>query len=151
MQIQDVLSPKSIFIDIAVADKPALLRELARRAEADTHVPAARILAGLLQREELGSTGVGNGLAIPHVRLAEIARPSAFLLRLRRAIDFDAVDGQDVNLVVLLLLPNAPKLAQSALACVAKALRDSRRLKQARQAATAPAMLEVLQSNSLTC
>jgi nitrogen PTS system EIIA component len=96
--------PKGIFLDVAATDKPALLRELARRAEAGRRVPPERILAELVKREDLGSTGVGNGLAIPHARLSEVARPTALLFRLQRLIDFDAVDGQGVDLVVLLVL-----------------------------------------------
>lgn len=147
MDIQELLSPKGIFLDVPATDKPTLLRELAGRAEAGTRVPAERILAELVKREDLGSTGVGNGLAIPHVRLAEVARPTALFVRLQRPIDFDAVDGQGVDLVVLLVLPNAPKLAQSALASVAKAFRDPRRLEQIRQAANARAVLDALAAN----
>ncbi|MFM9848680.1 MAG: PTS sugar transporter subunit IIA [Hyphomicrobiaceae bacterium] len=144
MDIQELLSPKGIFLDVPATDKPTLLRELARRAEAGTPVPAERILAELVKREDLGSTGVGNGLAIPHVRLAEVARPTALFVRLQRPIDFDAVDGQGVDLVVLLVLPNMPKLAQSALASVAKAFRDPRHLEHVRQAANARAVLDAL-------
>jgi nitrogen PTS system EIIA component len=144
MEIQELLSLKGIFLDVPAADKSTLLRELARRAESATLVSADRILAELVKREDLGSTGVGNGLAIPHVRLAEVARPTALFVRLRRPIDFDAVDGQGVDLVVLLILPNASKLAQSALACVAKAFRDPHRLEHIRQAANAHTILEAL-------
>jgi PTS system nitrogen regulatory IIA component len=146
MQIQQLLSPKGIFLGVAAAGKAALLRELARRAEAVTHVPAERILAELVKREDLGSTGVGGGLAIPHVRLQEIAHPAALFARLQRPIDFDAVDGQSVDLVVLLVLPTASKLAQSALACVAKALRDPERLAHIRAAADPGAVLGALAS-----
>jgi PTS system nitrogen regulatory IIA component len=147
MDIQELLSLKGVFLDVPATDRPTLLRELARSAEAATRVPAERIFAEVVKREDLGSTGVGNGLALPHVRLAEIARPSALFARLQRPIDFDAVDGQGVDLVVLLLLPNASKLAQSALACVAKAFRDPRRLEHVRQAANARAVLDALTAN----
>jgi PTS system nitrogen regulatory IIA component len=147
MEIQELLSLQAIVIDVAAADKPALLRDLARRAEAVTHIPAERILSGLVKREDLGSTGVGSGLALPHVRLAEITHPFALLARLQRPIDFDAVDGQDVDLVVLLLLPNAPKLAQSALASVAKAFRDPERLARIREAPNSYAVLDALIAN----
>jgi PTS system nitrogen regulatory IIA component len=147
MDIQELLSLKGIFLDVAAADKAALLRELARRAQAATQVPADRILAELVKREDLGSTGVGNGLALPHVRLPEIVRPSAFFIRLQRPIDFDAVDSQAVDLVVLLLLPKDPKLAQTALACMAKAFRDPERLAHVRGAANGYAILDALATN----
>ena len=88
------------------------------------------------KRESLGSTGVGNGVALPHARLAGLKAPFALLARLRNAIDFEAIDDEPVDIVVLLLLPETANGEQlNALACVARALRSPETLKQIREAA----------------
>jgi PTS system nitrogen regulatory IIA component len=88
-------------------------------------LPPDHILAELSKREELGSTGVGNGIAIPHARFPEIDKAFGMLLRLRQPIDFDALDGKPIDLVFLLLLPESTKGEQlTALACVARKLRS---------------------------
>src|ERR1700730_6209045 len=89
----------------------------------------------LLKREELGSTGVGNGVAIPHVRLEQVKRPFGIMARLREPIDFNAVDGQPVDLVCLLLLSKGNEGAQlAALAGVARRLRTPEVLQELRHA-----------------
>ena len=82
------------------------------------------IFNALLKREELGSTGVGNGVAIPHVRLEQVKKPFGIMARLRHPIDFNAVDGQAVDLVCMVLLSKENDGAQlNALAGVARRLR----------------------------
>jgi PTS system nitrogen regulatory IIA component len=110
---------------------------LARVAASALQLPAELIATELNKREELGSTGMGNGVAIPHARFAALAKPFGILARLRQPIDFDAIDGERVDLVFVLLLPAAPDGEQlGALACVARQLRlpsvieRLRRLKQ---------------------
>jgi PTS system nitrogen regulatory IIA component len=79
----------------------------------------------LIKREQLGSTGIGGGIAIPHARFHQVARPLAIFVRLKKPIDFDAVDDQPVDTVVLLLLPDVPNGERlGALACIARKLRD---------------------------
>jgi PTS system nitrogen regulatory IIA component len=125
MNIQDFLSPNDVAIDVAVANKPKLLFELASKAGARLRLPPDHILNELSKREELGSTGVGDGVAIPHARFPEIDKTFGMLFRLRRPIDFDALDGKPIDLVFLLLLPESAKGEQlSALACVARKLRS---------------------------
>ena len=82
--------------------------KLANRAGKVLGMPPDRILTELLKREDLGSTGLGGGVAIPHARLAQVGKPFGMLVRLRRPIDFDAVDEEPVDLVFLLLLPETP-------------------------------------------
>ena len=94
MNIADFLSPTDVMIDVAAADKQKLLSELARKAAAIIDVPPEHILAELFKREELGSTGVGGGVALPHARFQQIAKPFGMFVRLRKPIAFDAVDGQ---------------------------------------------------------
>ena len=96
---------------------------------------ADEVSTQIAKREELGSTGVGNGVALPHARLRGLKEPFGLLARLRRGIDFEAIDDQPVDIVFLLLLPDAPDDAQlNALACVARALRDPEALQRVRRA-----------------
>ncbi len=111
--------------DVAFADKQKLLEDLARRAATIVDVQPALILSELVKREQLGSTGMGGGVAIPHARFHQVAKPFGMLVRLKRPIPFDAVDDQPVDTIVLLLLPDAPNGERlGALACMARKLRD---------------------------
>ncbi|MGU3464465.1 PTS sugar transporter subunit IIA [Methylobacterium sp. C33D] len=125
MTVDRILAPSDALVGLRAAGKGALLEELARRAAGALGLAPETILAALIRRETLGSTGVGDGVALPHARLEAIARPYGILTRLRDPIDFDAVDDRPVDLVVLLLLPTAAEgEALNALACVARRLRD---------------------------
>jgi len=124
MNIADFLSPGEVMIDVAAADKQKLLLALARKAGSILDVLPEHVFAELLKREELGSTGVGGGVALPHARFHQVDKPTGMLLRLRKPIDFDAVDGQPVDIVFLLLLPESPDGEQfGALASIARKLR----------------------------
>jgi PTS system nitrogen regulatory IIA component len=125
MHVQDFLLPRRVVTDLRPGNKTAVLRELSRRAAEELKVPADAISAALLKREELGSTGMGNGFAIPHAGVTGIKLPYGMLARLSEPIDFDAVDGQAVDLIFLLLLPEPSQGQQlNALASVARRLRD---------------------------
>ena len=125
MKISDFLSSTAVATDVGAADKPKLLEELARKAGSTLDVQPDHILSELLKREELGSTGMGGGVAIPHARFHEVKKPFGMLVRLKKPIDFDAVDGKPVDTVFLLLLPDAPAGERlGALACIARKLRD---------------------------
>src|SRR5208337_1513790 len=135
MKVSDFLSSADVTIDAAFADKQKLLEELARRAATAVDLTPAPILAELQKREELGSTGMGGGVAIRHARFQEINKPLAMLVRLKRPIDFDAVDGKPVDIVALLLLPDASNSDRlGALACIARKLRDPATMKALRDA-----------------
>jgi PTS system nitrogen regulatory IIA component len=124
MNIADFLSPNDVMIDVAAADKQKLLSALARKAGAIVDVRLERILAELEKREELGSTGVGGGVALPHARFDQVSKPVGVFVRLRKPIAFDAVDGQPVDIVFLLLLPQTPNGdTLGALASIARKLR----------------------------
>src|SRR5580700_4455925 len=84
MKIADFLAPANVKIDVASTDKKKLLAELAREAAAKTGIGADRIAAEVLKREELGSTGVGGGVAIPHARFPQSSKPFGMLARLRK-------------------------------------------------------------------
>jgi nitrogen PTS system EIIA component len=125
MKISDLLSPADVLIDVRASQKGPLLQELAARAAASLGLPADLVTSHLLRREELGSTGIGQGIAIPHARLPDLKRPYGLLAKLKQGIAFDAIDGQAVDIVLVLLLPAAAESdALAALALVARTLRS---------------------------
>lgn len=135
MKICDFLTPADVTVALRVPDKRRLLLELARRAALALAVPAEEIAAALLAREELGSTGTGGGIAIPHARIPAVTKPFGIVVKLKQAIDFGAVDGRPVDLVFMLLLPASPDAGQlGALASVARKLRSPPDLSRMRQA-----------------
>ena len=128
MKIPDFLSADNVITDVAAADKKKLLAELSRKAGAIVDVLPDRLLAELVKREELGSTGMGGGVAIPHARFHQVTKPFGMLVRLRKPLDFDAVDGEPVDIVCLLLLPETAAAGDQlgALASIARKLRNSK-------------------------
>jgi PTS system nitrogen regulatory IIA component len=125
MKIFDFLSPTDVAIDVVADDKKKLLSELARSCGSKLELPADQILAELIKREGLGSTGVGGGVAIPHARFKQSIKPFGMLVRLKRPMDYDAVDGKPVDIVFLLLLPESACGEQlGALASIARKLRE---------------------------
>ena len=135
MKIRDFLSPTQVMIDVKASDKSRLLEQLSTQAAAEAGLSRDIVVREIAEREELGSTGVGNGVALPHARLPSLKTPFAVFARLRHGIDFDAIDGEKVDIVVLLLLPEAGDGAKgNALACVARALRDAEALRKIRGA-----------------
>lgn len=138
MDIKDFLSPDRALIDVRASDKAGLLQDLSSRAALALNLAVDRIAAELLKREELGTTGTGGGIALPHARMPEVTRPFGMLVRLKRPIDFDAIDSKPVDIVLLLLLPAAPEGDQfQALASVARKLRNPSSLQRLRSAADA--------------
>jgi PTS system nitrogen regulatory IIA component len=135
MDIRDFLSPSCATVGVRASDKTRLLRDLAQRSATMLGLSAEDVTAALLQREALGSTGTGGGVAVPHARLQGVAKPFGMLVRLDKAIDFAAIDDQKVDVVFLLLLPTqAPGDQLNALAAVARALRDPQTAKRVRAA-----------------
>jgi nitrogen PTS system EIIA component len=124
VKISNFLSPAAVMTDVEAADKQQLLQLLARKAASMLDLPADHILAELVKREQLGSTGMGGGAAIPHARLDQIKKPWGMLVRLKSPIDFDAVDADLVDIVFLLLLPPTNGEQLGALASISRRLRD---------------------------
>jgi PTS system nitrogen regulatory IIA component len=145
MKISDFLSPTQVMVDVKASDKSRLLEQLSMRAAAEAGLPAEEVVREIAKREELGSTGVGNGVALPHARLPSLKAPIALLARLRHPIEFDAIDGEPVDIVVLLLIPETGDGAKgNALACVARALRDAEALRKIRAAPDREALFRVV-------
>ena len=148
MEIKEFLLPTDTLVKVRGTDKTRLLQELATRAAAALNLDANVICTALLKREDLGSTGTGGGIAIPHARIAELKKPFGTLVRLKHAIDFDAIDGQPVDIVFLLLLPAQSGDPLNALASVARRLRDPESLRRLRSAGDDKELYTAIQSGS---
>jgi PTS system nitrogen regulatory IIA component len=125
MPLIDLVAHNAIIPALKVTGKKQVLQELAARAAELTGQNERTIYEILLQREKLGSTAVGNGIAIPHGKLAQLDRLFGLFARLDRPIEFEALDGQPVDLIFLLLAPESAGADHlKALARVARLLRD---------------------------
>ena len=145
MQVREFLSADDVLLDVRAADKDALLHALAQRAAALAAVDPVLVAGEIDKREQLGSTGMGGGIAIPHARVAGVAKPVGVLARLRKPIDFSAIDGAGVDLVFLLLLPATSQGEQlTALAAVARKLRDPLTAESLRRAADRDAVYRII-------
>lgn len=140
-----MIPPEGVLFALRSGSKRHALSELAGLAEGFVGVPQRRILDAILEREKLGSTGIGNGVAIPHARLGEIERPWGFFARLDRPLEFQAVDELPVDLVFLLLTTSVAGAEHlKALAQVSRLLRQQstgEKLRSARDAAAVHAIL----------
>lgn len=145
MQISDLLSPEGVLASLKAKDKKQLLQHLADKAAQITRLPAARIVETLVERERLGTTGVGQGIAIPHGRLADIKKITGVFARLETPIAYDAVDNQPVELVFMLLAPEGAGADHlKALARVSRLLRNQTACEKLRKAATGEALYAIL-------
>jgi nitrogen PTS system EIIA component len=145
MPLSDLVAPQAVIPGLKVNSKKQVLQELAARAAELTGRAERDILDILQQREKLGSTGVGNGIAIPHGKLSKLDRLFGLFARLDRPIDFESLDGQPVDLVFLLLAPEAAGADHlKALARIARLLRDPDTAKKLRQSRDAEAIYAVL-------
>lgn len=126
MQISSILAPDAVRFGAGTTSKKRLFQDLAEVAQAAYGLSAATALEGLQERENLGPTGVGHGVALPHARVAGLDRVAGVFVRLERPIDFDAVDRLPVDLVFALFAPLDSGVDHlKALATVSRTLRDS--------------------------
>ena len=145
MEIEDLITPAGVIPKLRATGKKQALQELAKRAAEVTGLHERAIFDVLLERERLGSTGVGNGIAIPHGKLAELQKLHGVFARLASPIDFDSVDDQPVDLVFLLLAPEAAGADHlKALARVSRLLRDRTVCEKLRGANSADAIYALL-------
>ena len=145
MEIRDILQPEAVIAGLKVTSKKQVLQELARHAATVTGVNERKIFETLLERERLGTTGVGNGIAIPHGKLSELTRLYGVFARIDKPIDFDSIDEQPVDLVFLLLAPEAAGADHlKALARVSRLLRDAATCEKLRGAKTADGLYLLL-------
>ena len=126
MDLSDLIDVPAILPALKANSKKQLLQVLAERASEITGMPEREVFDTILQRERLGSTGVGNGIAIPHGKLGGVKRIIGVFARLDAPVDFDALDDQPVDLVFLLLAPEGAGADHlKALSRIARVLRDA--------------------------
>lgn len=145
MSLSDLLTAEAVLPSLRAPTKKALLQELCARAGLVSGLPEREVLDAVLQRERLGSTGVGRGIAIPHGKLGRCEKLFGVFARLDRPIDFDALDGEPVDLAFLLIAPETAGADHlKALASVARLLRDPARTARLRFARDADTILSIL-------
>lgn len=145
MALNDIVALNAVIPALKVNGKKQAIQEIAARAAELSGLSERTIFETLLQREKLGSTGIGHGIAIPHGKLAKLDRLFGLFARLERPIDFESLDGQPVDLVFLLLAPEGAGADHlKALARVARLLRDPDIANKLRESRDAGALYSVL-------
>jgi PTS system nitrogen regulatory IIA component len=145
MSIDDLLDRRAITPRLQAHSKQQALSLLAETAARVFGLDSGDVLDGLIAREQAGSTGVGEGVAVPHARLAGLDRMRAVFLRLEAPVEFDAIDGAPVDLIFALFAPpGAGAEHLRSLARVARMLRQRDLRRQLRQATTADAVHALL-------
>ena len=126
MEITDLLTSESIIADLKATSKKQALQEIARQVADLANLHERAVFDVLIERERLGTTGVGNGIAIPHGKLPNLDRLYGLFARLEKPVDFHSIDDQPVDLIFLLLAPESAGADHlKALARVSRLLRDS--------------------------
>ena len=145
MPLLDFLDPQAVLPAVRVGGKKQALQELAAHAARLTGLPETAIYEALLQRERLGSTGIGEGIAIPHGKLPGLTRIFGLMARLDKPVDFEALDGQPVDILFLLLAPEGAGADHlKALARVARVLREPGLIERVRTTRDATALYAIL-------
>lgn len=145
MEIGDLIGRDAILPALKASSKKHVLQELAQHAAEMTGLDSREIFDALLEREKLGTTGVGQGVAIPHGKFAALDRIWAIFARLDHPIDFEALDERPVDLIVLLLAPtDAGAEHLKALARVSRLLRDTKMCEKIRGSENGDALYALL-------
>lgn len=145
MTLAELIAPNAVIAALKANSKKQTLQLLAQKAADVTGLKEGTILEGLLERERLGSTGVGNGIAIPHAKLTGIDRLYGIFARLDHPVDFDSIDDHPVDLVCLLIAPEGAGADHlKALARVSRLLRDKGTCEKLRGATDADALYALL-------
>ncbi len=145
MDLRDLLSLEAVLPAVRAASKRQVLQEIAARAARVTGLAEREIFETISQRERLGSTGVGHGVAIPHAAMVGLDHPVGIFARLVRPIDFEATDDQAVDLIFALLTPEGAGADHlKALARIARALRDGTLATKLRASSDAAALWSLL-------
>ncbi len=134
MELSNILSKESVIANVKASSKRQLLQFLANRAGEHIGVESSIIFQKLMEREQLGSTGLGNGIAIPHGKIENISSVYALFARVEKGVDFEAIDDRPVDLIIMLLAPiGAGADHLKSLARVARLLREKSVIEQLRQ------------------
>ena len=147
MRFEDLISRERIVLGARAADKVQAIGEATKRLASHLGIDPQALLQTILAREQLGSTGLGRGFALPHARLPGIEKASGVLMRLARPIEFEAIDRQPVDIIFLLIMPAENSGEQmTSLASVARSMRDEKLPAAIRKAKTAAALYDHLAS-----
>ncbi len=145
MEINDLLPPDGVTADLKVTSKKQALQDLAKRAAEVSGLHERTVFDVLMERERLGTTGVGNGIAIPHGKLPNLDRLYGFFARLGQPIDFQAIDERPVDLIFVLLAPESAGADHlKALARISRLLRDQSVCDKLRGTDSAEALFAIL-------
>ncbi|MBF9196511.1 PTS IIA-like nitrogen regulatory protein PtsN [Microvirga terrestris] len=145
MPLLDFLDPQAVLPALRVNGKKQALQELASQAARLTGLPETAIYEALLQRERLGSTGIGEGIAIPHGKLPGLTRIFGLVARLDKPVNFEALDSQPVDVLFLLLAPEGAGADHlKALARVARVLREPGLIERVRATRDAAALYAIM-------
>jgi len=145
IELSELLSPSAVVLDLKAGSKRQVLRALADRAAEAHGLDAAPVLDALLEREKLGTTGIGDGLAIPHAKLPGVNKLVGVFARLQTPVSFEALDDEPVDLVFLLLAPTEAAADHlKALAWVARVFRNDELCAALREAADRGTAFELL-------
>ncbi len=149
MKMHDILYKEAIRTKIKTANKKQFLQEIANIASEHVGVSNMNIAKSLLQREILGPTGIGNGVAIPHVKIKGLTKIYGFFSSLERPIDFEAADKQPVDLIFTLLAPENNKGTEhlKALAMVSRVFSDKNIRSKLRSSENTESLFAILTSN----
>ena len=151
MEIADLISPQDILPALRVTSKKQVLQELSKQAAEKTGLSERRIFEILIERERLGSTGVGHGIAIPHGKVPELEQIQAFFARLETPVDYEAVDEQPVDLVFMLLAPESAGADHlKALARVSRLMRNTDVCEKLRGSTTKDALYALMTQSEAT-
>jgi PTS system nitrogen regulatory IIA component len=151
MKLATIIDARSIFANLKAQNKKLLLQDLAQAASTIIPVDARTIFETLLRREKLGSTGLGQGIAIPHGKLPSLHRVHGFFAKLPQPVDFDSIDNQPVDLVFMLLAPEEAGADHlMALAQISRLLRDPIILAKLRGTDSAAGLYAILTEPTVT-
>jgi PTS system nitrogen regulatory IIA component len=145
MELGDILSPEGVIPSLKAKSKKLALQELAQKASQQTGLASRDLFDAMLQRERLGSTGMGRGVAIPHVKFRNLERLHCLFARLDEAIDYEALDNEPVDIIFLLIAPeHASGDHLKALARISRLIREPRALERLRASKDRTALFAIL-------
>lgn len=148
MKLSEIMSGNSVFVGLKANSKRQLLQELADKAAEVTGISDRTVFDTVLERESLGTTGFGNGTALPHGRFAELDKIYGFFAKLASPVDYDAVDGKPVDLVFMLLSPESSGADHlTALAQASRILKDESIRSKIRQISSAQEIYALLNNH----
>ncbi|MEY8212896.1 MAG: PTS sugar transporter subunit IIA [Colwellia sp.] len=150
MQLSEILTTSGTSCAVAVTSKKRILEKICQLAAIQiTNIEQDELLKSLLDREKMGSTGIGKGIAIPHGRLPNASKVVAVLVTTEKTIDFDAIDNREVDIFVALFVPeNSCQEHLDTLQNIAKLFSDKKMIKQVRKCNDSQALYNLIQQAS---